>query len=88
MKFKLKKTRVDCYLFKRFIIIFSNLGFVVACLVQPLMINEQVEDANIDVLLTNDERALKFRRLLFSSAKVQANLQKLIPMYDEMGLLD
>lgn len=63
-------------------------GFVVACLVQPLMINDEVEDANIEALLTGDAQAMKFRRLLYSSPKVQANLQKLIPMYDEMGLFE
>lgn len=78
--------------FKRFAFcfysIFLHLGFVVACLVQPLMINENVEDANIEALLMNDERAMKFKRSMFSSAKVQANLRELIPMYDEMGLFD
>lgn len=64
------------------------LGFIVGCLVQPLMINEHVEDANIEALLMNDEKSMKFRRLLYSSPKVQANLQKLIPMYDKMGLFD
>lgn len=52
------------------------------------MINENVEDAHIEALLINDERGLKFKRLIYSSAKVQANLRKLIPMFDEMGVFD
>lgn len=75
----------SCFVFT---CIFLHLGFVVACLVQPLMINEHVEDANIEALLLNDERAMKFKRIMYSSAKVQANVQKLVPMYDEMGLFD
>lgn len=52
------------------------------------MINENVEDANIEALLLADEQAMKFKRLLYSSEKVQANLRKMIPMYDEMGIFD
>lgn len=52
------------------------------------MINENVEDANIEALLINDERGLAFKRIVYSSDKVQANLRKLIPFYDEMGLFD
>lgn len=52
------------------------------------MINENVEDASIEALIMNDERAMKYKRLVYSSAKVQTNLRKIIPIYDELGLFD
>lgn len=61
---------------------------MVACLVQPLMINEETADADVEKLLMDDEPAMKYKRLVYSSKKVQANLRKLIPMFDDMGLFD
>lgn len=45
-------------------------------------------DANLEALLMDDERAMKFKRAIYSTPKIQANLRKLIPMYDSMGLFD
>lgn len=59
-----------------------------SCIVQPLMINENTEDACIEGLLMEDERAMKYKRMIYSSPKVQANLRKLIPIYDKMGHFD
>lgn len=52
------------------------------------MINESTDDADLEAMLTNDERAMKYRRNMYRQPKVQANLMKLIPLYDQMGLFD
>lgn len=52
------------------------------------MINESTEDADLEAMLTDDERATKYRRTMYRQPKVQANLMKLIPLYDQMGLFD
>lgn len=67
---------------------FCHPGFVVACLVQPLMLNEHVDDSMTEAIFMDDEHAKEVKRSLFSSAAVQANLRKLIPIYDEMGIFD
>lgn len=53
-----------------------------------MMINDSEEKANCETALSKDEHAQKFKRAMFAAPKIQANLQKLIPIYDEMGLFD
>lgn len=52
------------------------------------MINENTEDADLEALILGDERSIKYKRIIYSSPKVQANLRKLIPYYDKMGVFD
>lgn len=52
------------------------------------MINEETAEADVEALIIGDERSMKFKRVIYSSPKVQANLRKLIPIYDSMGLFD
>lgn len=52
------------------------------------MINESTDDADLEAMLTNDERAMTYRRNMYRQPKVQANLMKLIPVYDQLGLFD
>lgn len=52
------------------------------------MINDSTEDADLEAMLTGDERGKKYRRNMYRQPKIQANLMKLIPLYDEMGLFD
>lgn len=52
------------------------------------MINESTEDADLEAMLTDTERAMKYRRNMYRQPKIQANLMKLVPMYDQMGLFD
>ncbi|XP_031633749.1 uncharacterized protein LOC116347328 [Contarinia nasturtii] len=66
----------------------SFYGFIASCLIQPLMINEETAEADIEALIVGDERSLKYKRLIYSSEKVRANLRKLIPIYDSMGIFD
>lgn len=63
-------------------------GFIASCLIQPLMINEENEDADVEALITGDERSMKYKRIIYSSTKVRNNLRKLIPIYDQMGIFD
>lgn len=52
------------------------------------MINDSTEDADLEAMLTDDERGKKYRRNMYLQPKVQANLMKLLPLYDEMRLFD
>lgn len=52
------------------------------------MINENKDDAATEAIFMNNGRIMKFRCDLFLSAKVQANLHKLIPIFDAMGIFD
>lgn len=52
------------------------------------MINESIEDGDLEAMLTADERAVAFRRNMYQQPKVQVNLRKLIPFYDQLGLFD
>lgn len=52
------------------------------------MINEDTDEADIEALIVGDERSMKYKRTIYSSSKVRANLRKLIPMYDSMGIFD
>lgn len=53
-----------------------------------MMINESAEKANCETSVSNDEQAQKFKQSMFATPKIQANMQKLIPIYDEMGAFD
>lgn len=57
-------------------------------LYHPMMINEETAEADFEAFNTGDERSLRVKRLVYSSAKAQANLRKVIPIYDNMGVLD
>lgn len=52
------------------------------------MINEENEDADVEALIVGDERSMKYKRIIYSSPTVRANLRKLIPIYDKMGIFD
>lgn len=52
------------------------------------MINESTDDADIDAMLSDNERGLKYRQNMYRQPKTKANLMKLIPLYDQMGLFD
>lgn len=52
------------------------------------MINESTEDADLEAMTSTSERSMKYRRNMYLQPKVQANLRKLIPIYDQMGLFD
>lgn len=65
-----------------------HLGFVVSCLIQPIVLNESTENADYEAVIMDDERSLQYKRKMFESDRVQANLRKLIPFYDQMGIFD
>lgn len=64
------------------------LGFTSSCLLQPVQVNEICDDADVESLLLDDERARKFKRIVFESKRIQDNLKNLLPIYDRLGLFD
>lgn len=64
------------------------LGFIASCLIQPIMLNEHTDNADFEALALGDERSIEFKRLIYSSAKIQNNLKKLIPFYEKLGIFD
>lgn len=63
-------------------------GLVTALLSEPIHINTQTQDADCHALLMDNERARKFKDLLYTNKIVQANVRRLLPFYDRRGLLD
>lgn len=39
-------------------------------------------------MVSGNDQGSKFRRNMYDQPKIQANLRKLIPIYDQMGLFD
>lgn len=67
---------------------FFEIGFVGGCMDQPIVINDKTETADIEALLGDNERSKDYKRLMYSSPRVQANLRKLIPFFDSMGIFE
>lgn len=67
---------------------FFKLGFIVSCMIQPMMINDRMEKGNCETLISKDDHAKHFKRTMFAAPTIQENLKKLIPIYDEMGVID
>lgn len=63
-------------------------GFTSSCLIQPIMLNENVKDADLEAVIGNDDRSKQFKRLILQSPRVQKNLRNLIPLYDRLGVFD
>lgn len=59
-----------------------------AVVVQPVMINEDSTDASFNALMNDDERGTRFKNRLYNNPTVQQNLKALMPMFDQMGLLE
>lgn len=55
---------------------------------QPIQINEEVDDADLDALFGTDPRAINFKRLIFQSQRVQTNIRNLLPVYDKLKVFD
>lgn len=52
------------------------------------MMNERLDDADIESLLSDDERGRSFKKMLFQAPRVQATLRVLLPYYDQLKLFD
>ncbi|XP_054725251.1 uncharacterized protein LOC129235441 [Anastrepha obliqua] len=63
-------------------------AFHSSCVVQPVMINENTDDADFIALMGEDERALKFKYNAYKNKQVQKNLINLLPIFDNRGLLE
>lgn len=63
-------------------------GFIVSCLLQPIVLNENTEDADFGAIIMDDERAINFKRAMFASTRIRENLRKLIPYYDSLGVFE
>lgn len=64
------------------------LGFLAACTIQPFMIDDSDEVNDLETMITNDERSMRFRRIMYQHPKVQEKLRKLIPIFDKLGVFD
>lgn len=58
-----------------------------SCLVQPLHLNDTVK-IDTETLILDNEKNLQARRDLYKNERVLANLKKLIPYYDRMGVFN
>lgn len=76
------------YIYDLYFLCPIHVGFIAGSLVQPIMLNENSEDADIAALHGNDERALRYKAMIFTNPKVQENLRALLPVWDRNGLLD
>lgn len=63
-------------------------GFMSSCLIRPLHMVEQTEDADLDALLKNDQKSRDIKRHIMQNPRVQVNLRKLLPIYDSLGIFD
>lgn len=63
-------------------------GFVMTCLVQPLMTIEYNEPTDFETIFSSSEKSIEFKRKIFSTPKVKEILQKYIPYYDRLGAFD
>ncbi|XP_067646821.1 uncharacterized protein [Eurosta solidaginis] len=63
-------------------------AFHSSCVIQPVMICEDTDDADFNTLMGEDERALKFKYNIYQNAQVQKNLKNLLPIFDNRGLLE
>ncbi|XP_037951522.1 uncharacterized protein LOC119682223 [Teleopsis dalmanni] len=57
-------------------------------IVQPVLLNENNEDADFNALVSDDERGRRLRSILYTNKKVQEYAKILIPFFDQKGLLD
>ncbi|KAM7364656.1 uncharacterized protein ACRADG_001057 isoform 1-T2 [Cochliomyia hominivorax] len=64
------------------------LALTAAIVNQPIMINDQCDDADFHSLIDNDERGRNFRNQLYENKHLQNNLKVLLPHFDQIGLLD
>lgn len=55
---------------------------------QPIQINEEVADADLDALLGTDQRAVNFKRLIFKTQRVQTTISNLLPVFDKLKVFD
>lgn len=59
-----------------------------ALLVQPVMLNENTENADIEAIHGNNERSIIYKKQLYLNEKVQNNIRSLLPYFDRKGILD
>ncbi|XP_055377153.1 uncharacterized protein LOC129609246 [Condylostylus longicornis] len=63
-------------------------AFHSSCVIQPVMLNEETEDADFNALMAEDERAFNFKRTIYKNKRVVQNLKNLLPHFDRRGILD
>lgn len=52
-----------------------------------ILFDRPVDDDDCNIF-GNDEEAKNFRKIVYSDANVERNLKKLLPIFDQQGLLD
>lgn len=64
------------------------IGFTASCIISPVQLTEECDDADVDALLGTDQRAMNFKRLAVRSPQMQTKLRALIPKFDSLGVFD
>lgn len=63
-------------------------GVISSFFIYPILVNEQKDAISFETLTTTGEEAVTLKKLLFTTPKVEANLKKLLPYFDEHGAFD
>lgn len=63
-------------------------AFTSALINQPFMIHEGDISADTQTLMAEDKNAESVRNYIMSDRKVQANMRRLLPIFDRRGVLD
>lgn len=63
-------------------------GFTASCLISPIQLTDDCDDADVDAVLGTDERGMLFKRLAVHSPRMQKKLRALIPKFESLGVFD
>lgn len=66
----------------------SRVGFTASCLISPIQLTDDCDDADVDAVLGTDERGMNFKRLAIRSPRMQKKLRALIPKFECLGVFD
>lgn len=66
----------------------SVYAVITACVEQSIILFDRPVDDDDCNIFGNDEEAKNFRKIVYSDANVERNLKKLLPIFDQQGLLD
>lgn len=56
--------------------------------ISVVMLNEQQDNADLGSLMTNTKEAKQFREQMYKSERFIKTVKHLLPIWDQMGLLD
>lgn len=56
-------------------------------MLQPMILNEGIENDN-DTIVKGNEHTKDVKRRIFSTERVKEYVQRLVPVYDRLGVFD